>query len=74
MLVFFAFSLTLGCWKYIKAGQGFQMATGVQAIFFWIIVVLFLVFGWNKIHILWIAPLAFFVAQILTIGRGLSKK
>jgi hypothetical protein len=74
MLVLFAISLTFGCWKYIKEGRGFQLATGIQALLFWIVVILFLMFGWNKIHIIWIAPLAFFTAQILAIGGKLPKK
>ena len=74
IMVLFAISLTFGCWKYIKAGQGFQLATGVQALFFWIIAVLFLIFEWDKIHIIWMAPLSFFIAQFLAIGGRLSKK
>jgi hypothetical protein len=32
------------------------------------IAILFLVFGWNKLHILWVAPVAHFAAQALVIG------
>jgi len=73
LLVLFAISLTFGCWKYIKTGQRLQMATCIQTLFFWIVVILFLIFEWDKVHIIWIALLAFFGAQILAIGVGFKK-
>lgn len=74
VLIFLATSLTFGCWKYIKEGRGFQLATGIQALLFWIVAILFLTFGWNKVHIIWVTFLAFFIAQILVISGMFSKK
>ncbi len=68
ILAFFAISFVFGCRKYAKSGKGFQWATGVQTFFFWTIAILFLIFGWNKLHILWITPVMFFVAQFLVLG------
>jgi len=68
MLAFFAASFAFGCRTYMKSGQSFQWATGIQTFFFWLIAILFLVFGWNKLHILWVTPVAFFAAQFLAIG------
>lgn len=67
ILVFFALSFAFGCRTYMKRGQGFQMATGVQTFFFWIIAILFVLFGWNKLHILWLFPVAFFTAQFFSL-------
>jgi hypothetical protein len=68
ILAFFAITFAFGCRRSAKSGQGFQWATGVQTLFFWIIAILFLVFGWNKLHILWITPVAFFLSQFLVLG------
>jgi len=67
ILAFFAVSFAFGCRSYTKSGQGFQWATGVQTFFFWAIAISFLVFGWNKLHILWMTPVAFFAAQFLVL-------
>lgn len=69
ILFFLAISFAFSCRVYAKSGKEFQWATGVQTFFFWIIAILFLIFEWNKIHILWVAPTAFFVAQFLVLGR-----
>jgi hypothetical protein len=66
---FFAFSLSFGCRRYAQAGQNFSWMTAVQAFFFCVIAILFLVFAWNKLHILWIAPLAFLFGQFLVLNR-----
>jgi DNA-directed RNA polymerase subunit RPC12/RpoP len=68
ILVFFAVSFAYGCRTYAKLGHGFQWATAIQTFFCWLIAILFLVFGWNKLHILWVAPIAFFSAQFLVLG------
>lgn len=69
ILVFLAISFVFSCRVYAKSGKEFQWATGVQTFFFWIIAILFFIFGWNKLHILWVVPAAFFVAQFLVLGR-----
>jgi hypothetical protein len=68
IVAFLALSFAWGCRSYTKSGRGFQWATGVVTFFWWLIAVLFLIFGWNKLHILWIAPISYFAAQILAIG------
>ncbi len=68
IVVFLAISFAWGCRSYAKSGQHFQWTTAVQAFFWWIIAIIFLIFGWNKLHILWIAPIAFFSAQFLALG------
>lgn len=68
ILAFLAFSFAFGCRSYAKSGRGFQWATGAQALFLFLTAILFLVFGWNKLHILWVAPIAFFLAQLLVLG------
>jgi len=67
-MAFLAISFAFGCRRYVKSRQGFQWATGVQTFFWWIIPILFLIFDWNKLHILWVAPICFFSAQFLVIG------
>jgi hypothetical protein len=64
-----AVSFAWGCRSYSKSGQGFQWATGVQTFFLWVVVILFLIFEWNKLHILWIAPISFFSARLLVLSR-----
>ena len=68
ILAFLAVSFAWGCRSYAKSGQAFQWATAVQTFFWWLIAILFLIFEWNKLHILWIAPIAFFSAQFLVLG------
>jgi len=65
LLAFIAFSLSLGCWTYIKQGRRVQRATVMQAILFVLLAIIFIVFDWNKIHIVWAAPLIFFLTQAL---------
>lgn len=69
IVAFLAVSFAWGCRSYSKSGQGFQWATGVQTFFWWVIAILFLIFEWNKLHMLWIAPTLFFSAQLLVLGR-----
>ncbi len=69
ILAFLAVSCAFGCRTDAKSGRNFQLATGVQTFFFWVIATLFLVFGWNKLHILWVTPVAYFTAQFLVFGE-----
>jgi len=68
VLAFLAVSFVFSCRVYAKSGKAFQWATGVQTLFFWIIAILFIVFGWNKLHILWVTPVAFLSSQFLVLG------
>jgi hypothetical protein len=69
IVVLLAVSFSLNCRSKVKSGQDFQWATGVQALFLWIIAILFIFFEWNKLHILWITPISFFSA-IVTVHGG----
>ena len=69
VLAYQAVGFAYGCRTYTKSGQGFQWATGIRTFFFWLIVILFLIFDWSKLHILWIAPIAYLAAPFLVMGR-----
>ena len=61
-----AFLAILGvfsCRRKAKSGEGFEptAATGISTLSLWAISTLFLVFGWNRLHIIWTAPIALFV-------------
>ena len=66
---FMALSFANGCRSYTAAGQGFQWATGIQTFFWWVITVVFLVTSLNKLHIIWLLPVAFFLAGFIALGR-----
>jgi hypothetical protein len=68
IVAFLAVTFAWGCRSYAKSNQGFQWATGVQTFFLWVIAILFIYFEWNKLHILWVAPISFFSAQLFAIG------
>lgn len=70
VLVCFALTWAWSARVYIKRGQGepVQFTTATQTMFLWFTVILFPIFNWNKLHILWVAPISIFLAQILTIG------
>ena len=68
IVVFLAIGFAIGCRVYVKTGRGVHWATAVQTFFLWLIAVIFFLFGWNKFHLLWVVPLAFFGAQLLVIG------
>lgn len=64
IVVLVASLLSYGCRSHVKHGQYFNLGAGVQMLCFWVIVFLFLIFEWNKLHILWIAPLSFIVTSL----------
>ena len=43
--------------------------TAVQAFFLWLIAVAFLLIGYSKLHILWLAPVCFLASFFLTMRR-----
>ena len=65
LVVYFAVSYAYGCRRYVASGQGFHLATGVQAFFWWLIAVVFLITRLNKLHIIWIVPLGFYGAHYI---------
>ena len=67
-VAFLCVSFAVGCRLYAKRGQGFQWGTAIQTLFWWILAILFLVTKWNKLHLIWLAPAAFFAAPFLALG------
>ncbi len=64
IVVLVAGLLSYGCRSHVKHRQYFNLGAGVQMLCFWVIVILFLIFEWNKLHLLWIAPLSFLVTSL----------
>jgi len=69
IVVLLALYFAYGCRAYAKSGRSFNLTVGVQTFFFWTIAIVFLVFGWNKLHMLWVTPIAFFAALFLVLGN-----
>jgi hypothetical protein len=65
IITLLAISWAYGCRVYFAQKSGFQIATGLQTFSWWIISLVFFVFPLNKLHILWVAPLAFWAARII---------
>lgn len=70
VLFYFASTWAWSIRVFTKRGQGeqVQFVTAVQTMFLWFIAILFLLFKWNKLHILWAAPISIFLAPIIIIG------
>ncbi|MDW8356228.1 MAG: hypothetical protein RMK57_17045, partial [Bryobacterales bacterium] len=66
-VVYVALSFAYGCRQYIASGQGFTWTTGVLTLFWWVIALFFLVTDVNKLHIIWLVPVAFVLAQFIGI-------
>ena len=69
VVVYLALSFVYGTRKYIRAGVPMQEATIVQTFFWWVIAIVFILTGWNKLHVLWIVPIAFYLGQLIGISR-----
>ncbi len=67
-VTYLALTFAHACRKYAASGQGFHWATGVQAFFWCVITVVFLVTPLNKLHIIWLVPLGFFAAQFIALA------
>lgn len=65
---YLALAFAYGCRRYATRDVGFQLATGVQTLFWWVIAIVFLLTPWNKLHIIWLLPLGFFSAQLIALG------
>lgn len=61
-------SFTYGCRRTVRSGHSFHRATAVEAMFWSIITVVFLVTPLNKLHILWLLPVSYVGAQFLVIA------
>lgn len=54
-----------GCRYNERTGMGFTFVIGMQTFFLWLLAFLFLIFGWNKLHILWAIPIMFIFAHFI---------
>jgi hypothetical protein len=64
-----ALSWTFGVRKYVSKGSAIPHVTVVQLFFLWAIALVFRFFSFNKLHILWVAPICFFTSIYLTLAR-----
>jgi hypothetical protein len=73
--VFLAVSWTIGCRKKARSSEGFSWAAGIQVLSFYAVSLVFLVFDWNKLHIVWLLPIIIFGAPFIALGGvpGLSQ-
>lgn len=69
LVAYVAVTFAYGCRVYAASGEGFQWATAIQTFFSWCIALAFLVGPWNKLHILWLGPLAYLAAPYLVLAR-----
>jgi hypothetical protein len=65
---FLALSWAYGLRSYTKKGKPVPIATAVQTFFFWVIAIAFLLVGYSKLHILWLAPFSFFASLFLVLS------
>lgn len=68
VVAFLALSFAYVCRKYASQGLGFQWATGVQTLFLWVIAFVFLLSPVNKLHILWVTPIAWLLSQFIALS------
>ncbi|MDD5010722.1 MAG: hypothetical protein PHQ00_01210 [Phycisphaerae bacterium] len=65
ILVFYVILMAWACRAYTNPGDKnlfkctLQWANIIQAVFFLVVTILFLIFRWNKLHILWVIPVIF---------------
>ena len=71
ILLVVTLGLTYGLCRSYFAKRPFTYATAFQTLAFWIIL-LFFYFepNWNKVHLLWIMPVIFFLVSFLIISRA----
>jgi hypothetical protein len=71
IVVFLALAWAYGCRNVTASGQPPQWGTVVLTLFWWVIAVVFLVSGANKLHILWAAPVAFVLSFLVSPPMGI---
>ena len=64
-----ALSWAYGLRTYTKNRQSVPTATAIQTFFLWAIAVAFLLIGYSKLHILWVAPICFVASFFLTMNN-----
>ena len=72
---YFAITFAYGCRLYARRGIGFQWATALQTMLFWVAAIVFLTAPVSKLHLIWIVPLIFTDQLVLwLIRRGLPER
>jgi hypothetical protein len=66
--VYLAISSASKCRKMINNRHLFQWTIAVQSLFWWTIVVIFLLFPLNKIHILWLLPILHYCSKFIALS------
>ena len=69
IVLYFAVSLAIGCRRYAASGQHFMWATAIQTFFAWALVIGFLSGQESKLHLIWMIPVLFFVAQWVALDQ-----
>lgn len=65
LLLLLALSWLRGVRRYVSKGESVSYYTIIQTTFLWVILLTFLFASLNKLHILWVTPLAFFGTYVL---------
>ena len=66
IVAFLAVAWTYGCRRSVASGVPPQWGTAVLTLFWWIVAVVFVVSGANKLHIFWAAPVAFLLSFLVS--------
>jgi len=65
---YLAVTFAHSCRSWKRAGKSFMWPTAVFTFFVWVIAIVFLFSGFNKLHIIWITPVSFFLSTFLVTG------
>ena len=65
IVVLVASLLSYGCRSHVRHQHYFSVGAGVQLLIFWGLVLCFLFWDWNKLHLMWIAPLSFLGTSLI---------
>jgi len=73
LLVFYTLVWSFGCFSYIKAGKGISFGSLNTTMLWWLIVIWSLfVPGFNKLHIIWLAPIVIPITTVATTWLALQ--
>lgn len=64
-VLYIAVTWSYGVVAYLRRYGGVTYASIFQAMFAWIVAVVFLVFDWNKLHLIWLIPLVWVASLLL---------
>ena len=66
VLAYFALMYPFSIRSDLRHGKIIHPATLLQSLLAWVALVLFVIYPWNKLHILWVMPAIFLVSFITT--------